>query len=64
MEDATSRVWDCNRGTRCYGVGGGLVLILAAGVEAVGVCGRRGSLPLLPLKSISSLCVASSLRSQ
>jgi hypothetical protein len=61
MEDATSRVWDCNRVTRGYGVDVRLVLVHDAGVEAVGVCGRGGSLPLLPLVSsevnIQHMCV-------
>ena len=56
-----SRGWDCNRVTRCYCVDGGLVLILDAGVEAVGGCGGRDSLPLLPLVSsevyIHLMCV-------
>jgi hypothetical protein len=51
MEGATSRVWDCTWVTRGYGVGVRLVLVHDAGVEAIGVCGRGGSLPLLPLGS-------------
>ena len=54
-------MWDCNRGTRCDCVDVGLVLILDAGVEAVGGFGRGGSLPLLPLVSsevnIQQMCV-------
>ena len=66
MEDATSRVWDCNRVTRGYGVDVRLVLVHDAGVEAVGVCGRGGALflffPLSAVKSISNICVSSSSR--